>query len=291
MPPKRSPAAGTKLGPIQNRKPTNPAGPCRPRQHTLDSFLHLSDIPFPIAGPAADVSLVHHPLRQIPAAAASDRTRALGSSVEGSRGSPALLSPPPSSCPHRCTCGCCLLAQLQQESLLSDGGALARVSPRIPRRLHLPFSTMTRPKVPDDKRQRTAQACDSCKRRKQKVCCFNSTSPPFPPPPPLCGYFEGARPGLPRSPTLFPSDRPISGWTDRAKRRLPPSTSVPPVLADVSVTLRQTRFFFLYFHDPSSGCIPACCSLLEGNACLSSSRHAQSASCSPSCYGTQGCRG
>ncbi|KAL1843814.1 hypothetical protein VTJ49DRAFT_7524 [Mycothermus thermophilus] len=27
---------------------------------------------------------------------------------------------------------------------------------------------MTRPKVPDDKRQRTAQACDSCKRRKQK---------------------------------------------------------------------------------------------------------------------------
>lgn len=29
---------------------------------------------------------------------------------------------------------------------------------------------MTRPKVDDDKRQRTAQACDSCKRRKQKVC-------------------------------------------------------------------------------------------------------------------------
>ena len=28
---------------------------------------------------------------------------------------------------------------------------------------------MTRPKVPDDKRQRTAQACDMCKRRKQKV--------------------------------------------------------------------------------------------------------------------------
>ncbi|KAK0381486.1 fungal specific transcription factor domain-containing protein [Colletotrichum limetticola] len=27
---------------------------------------------------------------------------------------------------------------------------------------------MTRPKVPDDKRQRTAQACDTCKRRKQK---------------------------------------------------------------------------------------------------------------------------
>ncbi|KAL0473551.1 hypothetical protein QR685DRAFT_434424 [Neurospora intermedia] len=31
---------------------------------------------------------------------------------------------------------------------------------------------MTRPKVPDDKRQRTAQACDSCKRRKQKVRCL-----------------------------------------------------------------------------------------------------------------------
>lgn len=29
---------------------------------------------------------------------------------------------------------------------------------------------MTRPKVDPDKRQRTAQACDSCKRRKQKVC-------------------------------------------------------------------------------------------------------------------------
>lgn len=28
---------------------------------------------------------------------------------------------------------------------------------------------MTRPKVPDDKRIRTAQACESCKRRKQKV--------------------------------------------------------------------------------------------------------------------------
>ncbi|PON20467.1 fungal specific transcription factor domain-containing protein [Trichoderma gamsii] len=27
---------------------------------------------------------------------------------------------------------------------------------------------MTRPRVPDDKRQRTARACDSCKRRKQK---------------------------------------------------------------------------------------------------------------------------
>ncbi|KAK5257619.1 hypothetical protein LTR16_000026 [Cryomyces antarcticus] len=30
-------------------------------------------------------------------------------------------------------------------------------------------SVMTRPKVPEDKRQRTATACDSCKRRKQKV--------------------------------------------------------------------------------------------------------------------------
>ncbi|KAL2350983.1 hypothetical protein BJ546DRAFT_368441 [Cryomyces antarcticus] len=29
-------------------------------------------------------------------------------------------------------------------------------------------SVMTRPKVPEDKRQRTATACDSCKRRKQK---------------------------------------------------------------------------------------------------------------------------
>lgn len=28
---------------------------------------------------------------------------------------------------------------------------------------------MTRPKVPEDKRQRIAQACDTCKRRKQKV--------------------------------------------------------------------------------------------------------------------------
>jgi hypothetical protein len=28
---------------------------------------------------------------------------------------------------------------------------------------------MTRPKVPPDQRQRTAQACESCKRRKQKV--------------------------------------------------------------------------------------------------------------------------
>ncbi|KAK4157989.1 fungal-specific transcription factor domain-containing protein [Chaetomidium leptoderma] len=50
---------------------------------------------------------------------------------------------------------------------------------------------MTRPKVPDDKRQRTAQACDSCKRRKQKcnglkpcqtclrrklMCCYTPSS-------------------------------------------------------------------------------------------------------------------
>lgn len=33
-------------------------------------------------------------------------------------------------------------------------------------------NTMTRPKVDPDKRQRTANACDSCKRRKQKVCRF-----------------------------------------------------------------------------------------------------------------------
>lgn len=32
-----------------------------------------------------------------------------------------------------------------------------------------PLPVMTRPRVPDDKRQRTARACDSCKRRKQKV--------------------------------------------------------------------------------------------------------------------------
>ncbi|KAK3322503.1 fungal-specific transcription factor domain-containing protein [Apodospora peruviana] len=32
---------------------------------------------------------------------------------------------------------------------------------------------MTRPKVPDDKRQRTAQACESCKRRKQKCNGLN----------------------------------------------------------------------------------------------------------------------
>ncbi|KAL0931764.1 uncharacterized protein CTRU02_212717 [Colletotrichum truncatum] len=40
---------------------------------------------------------------------------------------------------------------------------------------------MTRPKVPEDKRQRTAQACDTCKRRKQKVstCLFYvPVSPP-----------------------------------------------------------------------------------------------------------------
>lgn len=37
---------------------------------------------------------------------------------------------------------------------------------------------MPRPKVPDDKRQRIAQACDSCKRRKQKVRTFNANSPP-----------------------------------------------------------------------------------------------------------------
>ncbi|KAK2741991.1 hypothetical protein CKAH01_01418 [Colletotrichum kahawae] len=41
---------------------------------------------------------------------------------------------------------------------------------------------MTRPKVPEDKRQRTAQACDTCKRRKQKV------SPTFPHHVPVCHH-------------------------------------------------------------------------------------------------------
>lgn len=39
---------------------------------------------------------------------------------------------------------------------------------------------MTRPKVPDEKRQRTAQACDSCKRRKQKVRSLSSNTSIFP---------------------------------------------------------------------------------------------------------------
>ena len=40
---------------------------------------------------------------------------------------------------------------------------------------HLPVAkgNMTRPKVDPDKRQRTACACDSCKRRKQKVSIFS----------------------------------------------------------------------------------------------------------------------
>lgn len=35
------------------------------------------------------------------------------------------------------------------------------------------LSAMTRPKVPPDQRQRTAQACESCKRRKQKASSFS----------------------------------------------------------------------------------------------------------------------
>lgn len=45
--------------------------------------------------------------------------------------------------------------------ILSDAGAFP------PDRCTV--AAMTRPKVPDDKRQRTAQACETCKRRKQKV--------------------------------------------------------------------------------------------------------------------------
>ena len=36
---------------------------------------------------------------------------------------------------------------------------------------------MTRPKVDPEKRQRTANACDSCKRRKQKVCVVPNLIP------------------------------------------------------------------------------------------------------------------
>jgi ribosomal protein L37AE/L43A len=52
-------------------------------------------------------------------------------------------------------------------SLLPDGGAPIRAP------FFCPSPNMTRPRVPDDKRQRTAQACDSCKRRKQKCNGLN----------------------------------------------------------------------------------------------------------------------
>lgn len=47
-----------------------------------------------------------------------------------------------------------------------------------------PSSDMTRPKVPPEQRQRTAQACEVCKRRKQKVSHVSSLNPALPLPPP-----------------------------------------------------------------------------------------------------------
>ncbi|KAH6627814.1 hypothetical protein F5144DRAFT_285475 [Chaetomium tenue] len=112
---------------------------------------------------------------------------------------------------------------------------------------------MTRPKVPDDKRQRTAQACDSCKRRKQKVgtlfFLFWLFSPsPLPTPltfSPVRIWESTVSTTNPKKPNLVPSQGPVSGWL---------GSSRTPILADVSLLRCQTLVFpFIYLPLPPWG--------------------------------------
>ncbi|KAK3302021.1 uncharacterized protein B0T15DRAFT_404011 [Chaetomium strumarium] len=90
---------------------------------------------------------------------------------------------------------------------------------------------MTRPKVPDDKRQRTAQACDSCKRRKQKVgsivsifCrCLSSLHTCLPSPSP--GWVFQGPVGAHVNPSVVRSQKLVSGL-------LEPYSCIP-ILQDV----------------------------------------------------------
>ncbi|KAF6834286.1 hypothetical protein CMUS01_06217 [Colletotrichum musicola] len=85
---------------------------------------------------------------------------------------------------------------------------------------------MTRPKVPEDKRQRTAQACDTCKRRKQKVSVtFSSHIPCLPPSEPT-----GSRAGTqmipsPRAHSFFPCSDCIVALPPFSFPSLPPFSS------------------------------------------------------------------
>lgn len=72
---------------------------------------------------------------------------------------------------RRFCCGFCA-----PQLLLSEGPPVRDIDRRQFVQ-HQPSPDMTRPKVPPEQRQRTAQACEVCKRRKQKV----SQSPSRPP--------------------------------------------------------------------------------------------------------------
>lgn len=64
-----------------------------------------------------------------------------------------------------------ILIRVACELPTSDGDLIRRIvcstASNVPNRSY--YDAMTRPRVPPDQRQRTAQACESCKRRKQKA--------------------------------------------------------------------------------------------------------------------------
>lgn len=124
---------------------------------------------------------------------------------------------------------------------------------------------MTRPKVPDDKRQRTAQACDSCKRRKQKVGCypftrFSTTS----------WYLQGTV-----SPPVSSSEKPMLPRLVELSvaGSEPEMYTVGPVLREVSVPVHQTCSPFLFNPHLPIGTNPGLVACRKkGNACLKQAR-------------------
>ena len=220
------------------------------------------------------MSLVHHPLpRQTPAAAASDRTNF------GTR--PAFYRLPPSSCPHRTVAlaAAVFSAGPSRASLLSDGGAPARVSPRIivptPRRplipsppfLHHDATQGPRRQAPTHRTGlRLLQAAEA---KGGLLLLFNFTLLLllFPLPPPVW-ILEGTVPCL-----SLPRNSASSRRTARLRllslavaaslvRVL--STPVPPFCKMSQCRLCPTRALFFPRRYPASGDIPECCPVARG---------------------------
>ncbi len=158
---------------------------------------------------------------------------------------------------------------------------------------------MTRPKVPDDKRQRTAQACDSCKRRKQKVgCCCSSTSHfcfSSSPSPLRCGYLRAQCLACHFRETRHPPDEPpdsdfchlrwLRRWFASCRHLYPRSARC------LSAVSAQPVLSFFHLDIPRRETSRSAAPLLEGNACLNRAGGTpRLASCSPSCYEAQGRR-
>ena len=156
--------------------------------------------------------------------------------------------------------------------MLPDGGGPCRRS--------CPSLNMTRPRVPDDKRQRTAQACDSCKRRKQKVSlnvCFSFRYLFVPPLRFLLGLVRESQPL-----SLFPFHRDLEHRMTSALWSIPlqPPLSSPPPL-DVSANIQRMPGTRLLWAHIFLGLQQVCMSLKGRNMPARSKQRTRCATCLP----------